>query len=328
MKRSLMTGIGFGICISLAAQTAGTSDGARNDRAMDRAQTVGMRDSTQIAETTERTEADGTLNSARNPAATDSTNRWQLVWSDEFDYTGLPDQRKWSYEEGFVRNKEPQYYTAGRPENARVENGNLVIEARKESYPNAKYKPGSDQPAQAQYTSASLVTLGKESLQYGRVEVRAKVPGGAGAWPAVWLLGEDRGHLAWPLCGEVDIMEFLGRDSSKVYGTVHYADGARLYRHKGGILSSVRPTDGYHVYALQWYPDRLEFFFDDNNYFTFDISKADTYDHLFQKKFYLLLNLALGHTGSWAGPFKDEILPMRYYIDYVRVYKQTGNGER
>lgn len=245
--------------------------------------------------------------------------RWQLVWSDEFNYTGLPDKHKWGYEEGFVRNQEPQYYTVRRPENARVENGCLVIEARKEDF-------GSEQPARAAYTSASLITLGKESWRYGRIEVRAKVPRGLGAWPAVWLLGEDRENLKWPRCGEVDIMEWLGKDSAKVYGTVHYADGSGQYAHKGGILSSVQPADGFHVYALEWYPDRLEFYYDSTRYFVFDISKADTYDHMFQKKFYLLINLALGHAGSWAGPVDEAALPMKYYVDYVRVYQDAASG--
>lgn len=267
-----------------------------------------------------------------------NAQHWQLVWSDEFNYTGLPDKSKWGYEEGFVRNQEPQYYTVDRPENARVENGCLVIEARKEQYPNAAYKPGSTQPgstqpgstqpastqpAFAEYTSASLVTREKESWKYGRIEVRAKVPGGLGSWPAIWLLGADRDDVKWPMCGEVDIMEFLGKDPSRIYGTVHYADGSGKYAHKGGIESSVNPADGFHIYALQWYPDRLEFYYDSVKYFVFDISKADTYDHMFKKNFYLLLNLALGHPGSWAGPFADSELPMRYYVDYVRVYKEV-----
>jgi unsaturated rhamnogalacturonyl hydrolase len=250
---------------------------------------------------------------------------WQLVWSDEFNYTGLPDKHKWEYEEGFVRNQEPQYYTVGRSENARVENGSLVIEARKESYPNAAYKPGSAQPAEAEYTSASLVTLDKESWKYGRIEVRAKVPGGLGSWPAIWLLGEDRGAEKWPFCGEVDIMEYLGRDPSKVYGTVHYANTEGKYNHQGESPVVGNPSDGYHVYALNWYPDRLEFYYDSLKYLVFDINKAYArHGNIFQKNFYLLLNLALGHQGSWAGPFSDNELPMRYYVDYVRVYKEEA----
>ncbi len=260
------------------------------------------------------------------PPAADG-QKWQLVWQDEFNYTGLPDKSKWSYEQGFVRNQEPQYYTSNRLENARVEQGNLVIEARKESFPNAAYKLGAAGPATADYTSASLITLGKAGWQYGRVEVRAKVPAGKGAWPAIWLLGEDRQQVKWPLCGEIDIMEFLGRDPSKVYGTVHYADSTGKYDHQGGSPVVGAPADGFHVYALNWYPDRLEFYYDSLKYFVFDIAKArQQQGNIFQRRFYLLLNLALGHPGAWAGPLDESVLPLKYYVDYVRIYKQVDNA--
>jgi rhamnogalacturonyl hydrolase YesR len=252
-----------------------------------------------------------------------------LVWSDEFDYKGLPDPKKWGYEDGFIRNQEPQYYTLRRLENARVDSGMLIIEARKETYGNAHYQPGGNNPEKAEYTSASLVTQGKASWKYGRIEVRAKVPGGAGSWPAIWLLGADREIVKWPFCGEVDIMEYLGKDPNKVYGTVHYADAKGKYAHQGEAPTVAAPADGFHTYALDWYPDRLEFYYDSLKYFVFDISKADQgqgKENIFQKPFYLLLNLALGHQGSWAGPVDQATLPMRYYIDYVRVYQDSVEG--
>ena len=252
-----------------------------------------------------------------------ASSNWKLVWSDEFNYTGLPDKSKWDYEQGFVRNKEPQYYTTARPENSRVENGTLVLEARKENYPNAAWHPGSAEPQRSAYTSASLITLGKAGWKYGRIEVRAKVPRGAGAWPAIWLLGEDRGRVKWPFCGEIDILEYLGRDPSKVYGTVHYADAAGQYAHQGESPVVGDPAGDFHIYALNWYPDRLEFFYDSLRYFVFDGSKGG---EIFRKKFYLLLNLALGHEGSWAGPVADSVLPSKYYIDYVRVYQSAGTA--
>ena len=255
------------------------------------------------------------------PAA---AQNWKLVWSDEFNYTGLPDKTKWGYEEGFVRNQEPQYYTVGRLENCRVDGGMLVIEARKEQFPNAAYRPGSNEPQVLEYTSASLITMGKESWQYGRIEVRAKVPAGLGSWPAIWLLGENRETVNWPGCGEVDIMEFLGRDPSRVYGTVHYADSTGKYSHQGEAPEVGSPADGFHVYALQWYPDRMEFYYDSLKYFVFDTRKSQNGPgNPYQKKFYLLLNLAVGHTGSWAGPVDEKTFPLRYYIDYVRVYQIT-----
>ncbi|HTJ14021.1 MAG TPA: glycoside hydrolase family 88 protein [Dinghuibacter sp.] len=235
------------------------------------------------------------------------THAQTLVWSDEFNYHGRPDSTRWTYEQGFVRNQEPQRYTT---DNAIVDSGMLIIEARK---------------TPEGYTSASLTTQGKASWQYGRIEIRAKVPAAAGSWPAFWMLGDDRGKVKWPLCGEIDIMEFLGKDPLTVYGTSHYADSTDAYRHQGGTYTATEsPANGFHVYALDWYPDHMDWYYDNQKYFTFDVKKSTRgvgKGNIYQKPFYLLLNLALGHEGSWAGPVKDSAFPMRYYIDYVRVYQ-------
>lgn len=241
---------------------------------------------------------------------------WKLVWSDEFNYNGLPDPKKWDYEEGFIRNNEPQYYTRGRLNNARVEHGYLIIEGRKESIT----IPGSNPPQIITYTSASLITRNKASWQYGRIEVRAKLPQGKGVWPAIWMLGENRGSVGWPRCGEIDIMEFVGKEPDKVHGTVHYQKDGK--RHTNGkSLTTQKPFDEFHIYALEWYPDRMDFYFDDIKYHTFHIPDAtDTAsDNPFRKPQYLLINLALG--GSWGGPIDAAILPQQYLIDYVRVYQ-------
>ncbi|WP_184548128.1 glycoside hydrolase family 16 protein [Mucilaginibacter sp. FT3.2] len=248
------------------------------------------------------------------------------IWSDEFNYNGLPDTTKWGYEQGFVRNQELQYYTVKRPENCRVENGCLVIETRKETYPNAAYLQGSakwNQKEQfAQYTSASINTKGKESWKYGRIEMRAKVPGGLGSWPAFWMLGYNKNTVKWPACGEIDIMEFLGRDSAKVYGTVHYADTTGQLRDRGSGPVVGKPADGFHIYAIEWDDKQIAFYYDSLKYFVFELSTPNgSSGNIFQKDFYLLLNTALGHQGSWAGPVDDKILPIKYYIDYVRVYQ-------
>lgn len=234
----------------------------------------------------------------------------QLIWADEFDYTGLPDPKKWGYEQGFVRNKEPQYYTSKRQENARVANGVLTIEARKEQY------------KEADYTSASLITLGKQHFKYGRIEVRAKVYKGVGGWPAIWMLGTNRGPVKWPDCGEIDILEYVGKDSTQVYGTVHFADSTGKYKNKGKKPVVGKPYDDFHVYAIDWNADRIEFYYDELRYFVFDLKKADKgNENLFRKDFYLLLNLALGRKGNLGGPLNDNILPLKYEVDYVRVYK-------
>jgi beta-glucanase (GH16 family) len=235
---------------------------------------------------------------------------WKLVWSDEFDKPGLPDPSKWIYEEGFVRNHEKQYYTRDRLQNARVENGCLLIEGRPEKFQNARY------------TSASLTTQGKASWRYGRVEVRAKLPHGAGVWPAIWMLGTNVPEVDWPACGEIDIVEFLGKDPGRLHATVHWrADGK--HQSSAQQLATDRPFDDFHIYALEWFADHMDFYFDKIKYHTFALARAGApADNPFTKPQFLLLNLALG--GSWGGQIDNAILPQKFQIDYVRVYERTG----
>jgi beta-glucanase (GH16 family) len=228
-----------------------------------------------------------------------------LIWSDEFNYNGLPDNTKWSYEEGFVRNREPQYYTKERTENARVENGNLVITAVREDFNGAKY------------TSASIITRGKFEFTYGRVEVRAKLPEGKNVWPAIWTLGATRG-IRWPVCGEIDIMEYWGTSPNSVSANVHTGD----YNHtkgtgRGGKIAFQDPWKDFHIYALEWYPDRLDFYFDNTLYYTCPKKGEGTGEWPFDAPQYLLINLAL--TGGQAG-IDDSIFPTKYLVDYVRIY--------
>jgi beta-glucanase (GH16 family) len=262
-----------------------------------------------------------------NSCPTAEREGWQLVWSDEFDYEGLPDPKKWTYEVGFVRNQEKQYYTQARKENARVEHGVLIIEGRKEHLPNAQYDPKAKGNWQkdrenADYTSASITTEGKASWTYGRIEVRAKLPHGKGIWPAIWTLGTSRSKIGWPRCGEIDIMEFVGHQPDKVHGTVHYGpDGKHLSQ--GDKFTVDKPWEDFHVYAIEWEADRIDFFFDDTKYFTFKTAAADSDgSNAFRQAHYLLLNLALG--GSWGGQIDDSVLPQQFVIDYVRVYQRPG----
>jgi beta-glucanase (GH16 family)/GH35 family endo-1,4-beta-xylanase len=252
---------------------------------------------------------------------------WQLVWSDEFDHEGLPDPKKWTYEVGFVRNQEKQYYTQARKENGRVEHGELIIEGRKEHFPNAQYDPKTEGNWQkdrknADYTSASITTEGKASWIYGRIEVRAKLPQGKGVWPAIWTLGTGISKVGWPRCGEIDIMEFVGHQPDKVHGTIHYGlDGK--HQSQGDKLTVDKPWEDFHVYAIEWEADRIDFFFDDTKYFTFKTPAADSDgSNAFRQPHYLLLNLALG--GSWGGQIDDNVLPQQFVIDYVRVYQRPG----
>jgi beta-glucanase (GH16 family) len=234
----------------------------------------------------------------------------KLVWAEEFAVDGLPDPATWGYEIGFIRNQEAQYYTA-RPENVRVEGGILVIESRKEDY------------AGASYTSASVNTLGKREFLYGRVEVRAKIPTGYGSWPAIWMMGTDITTKGWPECGEVDIMENVGYEPDTIYATVHTPgsvnDPGRVA--KGGHATVPAPYADFHVYAVEWHPDRLDFFVDDTQYFSY--RKDDRYPAYwrFNKPFHILLNTAIGGTWGGAHGIDDAIFPLKYFIDYVRYYQ-------
>jgi len=238
--------------------------------------------------------------------------QWDLVWADEFNYEGLADPRKWDYETGFVRNREKQYYTKARPENARVENGTLIIESRKEEY------------EKGQYTSASLHTRHKAEWLYGRIEVRAKLPTGRGMWPAIWMLGTNRDELGWPACGEIDIMENVGFDPNTICANIH----TKAYNHvkrtnKGSKITCAKPSEAYHVYAIEWYEDRIDFFLDDQKYFTFTNEGTGNDVWPYDKPHYLILNAAIG--GSWGGQkgIDDAIFPQKYCIDYVRVFKRV-----
>lgn len=236
---------------------------------------------------------------------------FKLVWEDNFDVDGLPNPAIWNYEVGYLRNNEAQYYTNRRLENARVENGNLIIEARNDNWDNHEI------------TSASLNTFGNKSMLYGRIEVRAKLPTGVGTWPAIWMLGDRiKDGVGWPACGEIDIMENVGFDPDVIHANTH----TKAYNHvlktnKGNKITIEKPYESFHVYAVEWFKDRMEFFVDNTNYFIFknENSGFDTWP--FDKPQYLILNLAIG--GNWGGQqgIDNSIFPQKFYIDYVKVYE-------
>lgn len=247
---------------------------------------------------------------SRTPTPTNRPVSWELAWADEFDGEGLPDPEKWDYEEGFIRNNEAQYYTRARLENVRLEGGNLVIEARKEAFQGAEI------------TSASLVTRGKAEFTYGRIEVRAQLPTGRGTWPAIWMLGINIDEVGWPACGEIDIMENVGFEPDTIYANIH----TQAYNHvkktnKGASLRVERPYEAFHVYAVDWFPDHLDFYVDDLKYFTFWNENSGWETWPYDKPHYLIVNLAIG--GSWGGQqgVDEMIFPQKFLIDYVRVYQ-------
>jgi beta-glucanase (GH16 family) len=248
--------------------------------------------------------------SPQTPTPNPGSTGWTIVFSDEFDTPGSLNPAKWGYELGYIRNDEKQYYTS-RSENVRVEDGNLVIEGRKESYQGFGY------------TSASINTLGRLEFLYGRVEVRAKLPTGNGAWPAIWMLGVNRQQVGWPACGEIDIMENVGFDPQRIHGSVHTA----AYNHaigtqKTATIAVANPWEDFHVYAMEWYADRIDVFVDGQKYFTFRNEGTGSRAWPFDARQYLLINLAIG--GSWGGQkgIDDSRFPLRYLVDYVRIYQQ------
>lgn len=241
---------------------------------------------------------------------TDTTKKYALIWSEEFNYSGLPDSAKWNYETGYVRNHEKQYYTDKRPENARVEDGMLVIESRKENMKGFAY------------TSASINTLGKDSFPVNsRIEIRAKLPKGKGIWPALWMMGTDINTVNWPACGEIDIMEYLGRTPGVIYGTFHWQDASRtdsaLHRSKGDSTRFNDATENFHVYGVERTAGKLSFFVDDRYFFEFR-TDSTVKEGLFEHPYYLLINTAVG--GDWGGDVDSTIFPQKYYVDWVRVF--------
>jgi beta-glucanase (GH16 family) len=226
-----------------------------------------------------------------------------LLWSEEFNTNGAPDATKWSYEVGAGGwgNAELQNYT-NRPENSIVQGGVLQIKAIKESF------------AGSPWTSARLVSRNKFEFKYGRVDVSAKVPAGVGTWPAIWMLGDDISTAGWPACGEIDIMEHLGRDLNKIYATLHYpgrsggnADGATR------VISNA--TTEFHKYTLDWSAVSIKIYVDD----VLIHSVANTNALPFNHEFFFILNIAMG--GNFGGAIDPALTGATMEIDYIRVYQ-------
>ena len=246
-------------------------------------------------------------------------SRWTLIWSDEFDGPddSRPDAAKWKFDIGGNGwgNHELEYYT-NRPENSFVRGGNLVIQALKESF------TGPDHITR-DYTSARMATQGLFEQAYGRFEARIKIPRGRGMWPAFWLLGNDIGKIGWPACGEIDIMENIGKEPSSVHGSMHGPgySGDRAFTSTYKFPGGVHFFDDFHVFAIEWEPKAVSFFVDQELYATFTPSRLPAgMDWVFEHPFFIILNLAVG--GDWPGPPDSAtVFPQAMLVDYVRVYK-------
>jgi len=244
---------------------------------------------------------------------TESDEReWELVWQDEFEETAgqSPDSTKWDYDIGTDWGNAQLEYDTDRPENVSMDGeGNLAIITRKESYLGSAY------------TSARIVTRGLYEQTYGRFEARIKLPWGQGIWPAFWLLGTNYTEVGWPACGEIDIMEYRGQETSTVHGTVHgpgYSAGNGVTQRYD--LPDDRFDFDFHLFAVEWGTDYIDFFVDDKLYNTItpaDISGEWVFDH----PFYIILNVAVG--GGYVGwPNESTVFPQTMLVDYVRVYEE------
>lgn len=240
-------------------------------------------------------------------------DNWKLVWNDEFNYNGLPDSTKWNYEVGGNGwgNNELEFYTSKRIENARTENGKLIIEARKEKWENKEY------------TSARLITKGKGDWKYGRIDVKAKLPKGVGTWPAIWMLSSAT-PLKWPDDGEIDIMEHVGYHHGYIHASIH----CKNYNHVIGTQktdTTLVPdcSSVFHVYSLIWSEEMITILVDNKEYFSFKNEHTDYASWPFDSPFHLLLNVAVG--GNWGGQkgVDENIWPQRMEVDYVRVYQKA-----
>lgn len=237
----------------------------------------------------------------------------ELTLSEEFDTDGAPDGSIWGFDIGTGENgwgnQELQYYT-DRSENVIVQNGVLLITARKESFEGS------------QYTSARLITKDLFEQQYGRFEARIRLPYGQGIWPAFWMLGADIDENPWPGAGEIDIMEYRGQNPTVLVGTVHgpgYSGGESIS--KEYTLPNDRFDTGFHIFGIEWGPEYINFYVDDVLYN--QITPEDvTGQWVFNKPFYILMNLAVG--GTFVGsPNEETQFPQTMLVDYVRVYKKN-----
>lgn len=243
------------------------------------------------------------------------------VWSEEFDYTGLPDPEVWVYDigNGCPRlcgwgNNEIQYYTEGDPKNARVEDGKLIIEAIK----------GPD----GVWTSARIKTQGKKAIRYGRIEIRARVASGAGIWPALWMLGSNIPQVGWPKCGEIDIMEHVGKAPGRVHATLHTPSSHGASKHTG-IIEVADLYSDFHVYEAHWTPEQITFSVDGQAFYTYAPQEKNDETWPYDNEHFFIVNIAVG--GNWGSDpryesagLKNGVDPglhsARMEVDYIRVY--------
>ena len=235
---------------------------------------------------------------------------YTLTWSDEFAGNTI-NTSFWNFETGGSGwgNNELENYT-NRSQNSFQSNGKLIIEARKEAY------------AGNNYTSTRMTSQGKKVFTFGRIDIRAKLPVSKGMWPALWMLGSNITSVSWPACGEIDMMELVGSNASKIYGTAHYADNTGKHDSRGGSVSLTGEdfSQKFHVFSIIWVKDSIQWLVDDKAYYTMAANSTGTSNYPFNKDFFFIFNVAVG--GDWPGaPDSSTIFPQRMFVDYVRVFQ-------
>jgi beta-glucanase (GH16 family) len=239
-------------------------------------------------------------------------DNYTLVWSDEFDYTGLPDSTKWGYEVGGSGwgNNELQYYTKADTLNAVVRDGKLFITARKANIEGKKY------------SSARLSTKGKAEWTYGKIEINAKLPAGRGLWPASWMLGANINEVGWPESGEIDIMEHVGFSRDSIFGTVHTSAYNHIKGTQKGTTAFIKnPYTEFHTYSVEWTPEKMDFMLDHKVYYTVINEHKTNAEWPFDHPFYLLLNIAVGGNLGGKEGVDENVFPAVMEVDYVRIYQ-------
>ncbi len=232
-----------------------------------------------------------------------------LVWRDEFNGTDL-DASAWTHEIGASGwgNNELQYY---RPENTLFTDGKLIIEARKEGFGGAPY------------TSSRLITKGKKEFKFGRIDIRAALPEGQGLWPALWMLGGNISTVSWPACGEIDIMELIGSQPNRIYGTIHYGANTGQHQYIGNskaLAGTAKFSDEFHVFSIVWEQDKIVWLLDDVQFYQITSATVAPAAYPFNQPFFFIFNVAVG--GQWPGdPDGTTNFPQRMIVDYVRVFQ-------
>ena len=252
---------------------------------------------------------------------------WELIWSEEFNEGKQPNPKIWTYGEGYIRKNAKSYYTI-RPKNIRLEYGCLVIEAHKEQFKNKDYTPNSNDPLKQQfatYTSGRLKTANKFSFKYGKIDVRAKIQSGSGAWSQLSLINNnaDPARSNWPDCGEILLLAYRGQHPDTLLTSVF----SKNYRWDHS-LHYYNPTKEFHIWSVEWSKDQLRFYLDGKLYNIVNKYKTNgekIKNWPFNQEFCFYLDLIIG--GSWSPAIDDKIFPVKLKVDYIRIYKDKNNQQ-